>query len=62
MLDLNIPQYVWVAVFIVLVLREIRLWIDMALEYDMHEQEFKHECEQDAKDREVSESVKRMFS
>ena len=34
----------------------------MVLEYDMRDQEFKHECEQDAKDREVPENVKRMFS
>ena len=62
MLDLNVPPYVWGVLSIVLVLREIRHWFDMVLEYDMRDQEFKHECEQDAKDREVPENVKRMFS
>ena len=62
MLDLNVPPYVWGVLAIVLVLREIRHWFDMVLEYDMRDQEFKHECEQDAKDREVPENVKRMFS
>ena len=62
MLDLNVPPYVWGVLAIVLVLREIRHWFDMVLEYDIRDQEFKHECEQDAKDREVPENVKRMFS
>ena len=62
MLDLNVPPYVCGVLAIVLVLREIRHWFDMVLEYDMRDQEFKHECEQDAKDREVPENVKRMFS
>ena len=62
MFDLTVPTYVWGVLSIVLVLREIRHWFDMVLEYDMRDQEFKHECEQDAKDREVPENVKRMFS
>ena len=62
MFDLTVPSYVWGVLSIVLVLREIRHWFDMVLEYDMRDQEFKHECEQDAKDREVPENVKRMFS
>ena len=62
MFDLTVPPYVWFVLAIVLVLREIRRWFDMVLEYDMRDQEFKHECEQDAKDREVPENVKRMFS
>ncbi len=62
MFDLTVPPYVWGVLAIVLVLREIRHWFDMVLEYDMRDQEFKHECEQDAKDREVPENVKRMFS
>ena len=62
MFDLTGPPYVWGVLSIVLVFREIRRWFDMVLEYDMRDQEFKHECEQDAKDREVPENVKRMFS
>ena len=62
MFDLTVPPYVWGVLAIVLVLREIRHWFDMVLEYDMRDQEFKHECEQDAKDREVPENVKHMFS
>ena len=62
MFDLTVPPYVWGVLSIVLVLREIRRWFDMVLEYDIRDQEFKHECEQDAKDREVPENVKRMFS
>ena len=62
MLDINIPPYVWIIFSIVFVIREIRYWFDMVLEYDIHEREFNHECERDDKDHEVSESVKRMFS
>ena len=62
MLDLNIPTYVWVIVCMILVLREIRAWYVDVLDLDMREQEFKHECEQDAKDNNIPESVKRMFS
>ena len=52
----------WVIVCMVLVLREIRAWYVDVLEIDIREQEFKHECEQDAKYNNIPESVKRMFS
>ena len=62
MLDLNVPYYIWVVIALVLVLKEVRSWFDMVLEQDRFEQEFKHQCQQDDKDNNVSEAVKRMFS
>lgn len=62
MLDINIPEYVWIVGLAILFIREARYWIFAALEYDMRDQEFKHECSEDAKNREMSDAVKRMFS
>ena len=62
MLDLNIPEYVWICGILILFVKEFRYWCEMILAQDRFEQEFKHECSEDAKDREMSESVKRMFS
>ena len=62
MLDLNIPEFVWICGILILFVKECRHWIEMVLEQDRFEQEFKHECDEDSKIHEVSESVKRMFS
>lgn len=62
MLDLCIPDYVWICGLLLLFTKEVRQWSEMILEYDRLEQEFKHLCEQDAKDKVVPESVKHMFS
>ena len=62
MLDINIPEYVWIVGLAILFIREARYWIFAALEYDMRDQEFKHECELDAKDKDISDAVKHMFS
>ena len=62
MLDLNIPAYVWITFTLVMLFREFRQWVDMIVEYDKFEQEFKHQCVQDEKDDKMSDAVKRMFS
>ena len=62
MFDIEIPGFVWTVGAIVLLLREGRYWIEMILEQDRFEQEFKHQCSEDAKDHELSEAVKHMYS
>ena len=62
MLDLNIPAYVWITFTLVMLFREFRQWVDMIVEYDKFEQEFKHQCVQDEKEDKMSDAVKRMFS
>ena len=62
MLDLCIPHYVWICGLMLLYLKEIRYWVQLDNEENRFEREFKHECEQDAKDKVVPESVKHLYS
>ena len=62
MFDIYIPQYVWICGLLLLFTKEVRQWCEMILEHDRFETEFKHECEEDAKNKILPESVKHLYS
>ena len=55
MFDLNAPSYVWISGIMLLFIKEIRYWFETILNYEI-------EYEEKEKEKELPESVKRMFS